>query len=455
MEKLYELRQKTKELLRAQTPSIENYEEALPLCKELWEYFSETHNLWDAQQYANCLKKLGKIDEAELVCDDIYNAYKQQCLSEEQKRPLEYIKRLYTWIINEKYVKPVRGSEYKYSDTVLDKLILLNELITSLEVKEQSPSFSFCALSVIRVLIKSGSIYDNQKLLFVLNLLDPKLLSSTAHSFIDKTGKEREAVSEKESFFELKSELLYKERQYEDCILCCTEAIDEVENFHYGNDVWFERRVAAALGQLGKNEEAIKTLRNLIIISDKWFLLYELGKLYLKLGDASTALVYMLRAACTKDPDKMKIKMIEAIGDILAVSGENSLAQENYNLVRQIREENDWSSSYKLNNKIQINETVKSRDVQKHWLTLLHNKVGAKHGTIIKILSNRRGGFVQADQTYYFQYKNFFGKNELSKIGDNVAFIVVDSFDKKRAQNTKEAVAIVPTRTPYRGVKSV
>ena len=455
MEKLYELRQKTKALLREQTPSIENYEEALPLCKELWVHFYETNNLWDAQQYANCLKKLGKIDEAELVCDDIYNTYKHQLLSEEQKRPLEYIKRLYTWIINDKYVKPVRGPEYNYSDTVLDKLILLNELIESLEAKEQSPSFSFCVLSVIRVLIKSGNAYDNQKLLFVLNLLNPKLLSSKANSFTDKTGKEREAVSEKELFFELKSELLYKVRLYEDCILCCTEAIDEVENFHYGNDVWFERRVAAALGQLGKNEEAIKTLKNLIITSDKWFLLYEIGKLYLKIGDTSTAIVYMLRAACTKDPDKMKIKMIETIGDILVASGENLLAQENYNLVRQIREENDWSSSYKLNNKIKIKETVKSKDVQRHWLALLHNKVGAKQGTIIKILSNRRGGFIQSDQIYYFQYKNFFGKNELSKVGDNVDFIVVDSFDKKRVQKTKEAVAIIPTRISARGVKRV
>lgn len=455
MEKLYELRQKTKALLRAQTPSIDNYEKALPLCKELWEHFSETHNLWDAQQYANCLKKLGKIDDAELVCDYIYNIYKQQFLTEEQIRPLEYIKRLYTWITNDKYIKPVRGLEYKYSDTVLDKLILLNELIESLEVQDQSPSFSFCVLSVIRVIIKSGSSYDNQKLIFVLNLLDPKLLSSTANSFTDKTGKEREAISEKESFFELKSELLYKEGQYEDCILCCTEAIDEVEDFHYGNDVWFERRVAAALGQLGKNEEAIKTLKNLIITSDKWFLLYEIGKLYLKIGDTSTAIVYMLRAACTKDPDKMKIKMIETIGDILAASGENLLAQENYNLVRQIREDNDWSSSYKLNDKIKIKETVKRKDVQRHWLTLLHNKVGAKQGTIIKILSNRRGGFIQSDQIYYFQYKNFFGKNELSKVGDNVDFIVVDSFDKKRAQNTKEAVAIIPTRISARGVKRV
>ena len=36
MENLIELRQKTKSLLRDKNPSIEDYNEALPLCKELF-----------------------------------------------------------------------------------------------------------------------------------------------------------------------------------------------------------------------------------------------------------------------------------------------------------------------------------------------------------------------------------------------------------------------------------
>ena len=44
----------------------------------------------------------------------------------------------------------------------------------------------------------------------------------------------------------------------------------------------------------------------------------------------------MLRAACTKDPEKMKVKLIESIGDIFTDIQEIDLAQENYNFVRQI-----------------------------------------------------------------------------------------------------------------------
>ncbi len=85
-------------------------------------------------------------------------------------------------------------------------------------------------------------------------------------------------------------------------------------------------------------------------------------------------------------------------------------------------------------------------DIRKHWITILHNKVGVKHGRILKIFPGHRGGFIQADKPYYFQYKNFFGKSDLSKVGDNVDFVIVESFDKKKQQNTEEAIAIIPIR---------
>ena len=56
MGNLDEIRSITKRLLREGSPSLQQYEDAMPLCKELYEAFPETHDLWDAQQYANCLK---------------------------------------------------------------------------------------------------------------------------------------------------------------------------------------------------------------------------------------------------------------------------------------------------------------------------------------------------------------------------------------------------------------
>ena len=292
-----------------------------------------------------------------------------------------------------------------------------------------------------------GKVYCGKNIMLsIINLIDPKDLSSIPTQYTDHAGKEREMASDKETYFQLKSDLLFREKQYEDCILCCTTAIDEIENFHYDNNIWLERRVALALDNLGHIDDAIITLKKLILISDKWFLLYELGKCYLRKKETKQALIYMLRAACTKDPEKMKVKLIESIGDIFTDIQEIDLAQENYNFARQIREENDWSVSQTLNNKISTMMPIRFLDIRKHWITFLHDEVGAKHGRIVKILPGHRGGFIQADRPYYFQYKNFFGKSDLSKVGDNVGFIIVGSFDKKKQQNTEEAVAIIPIR---------
>ena len=124
-----EVRNITKRLLRESTPSLQQYEEALPFCKKLYEAFPETHELWDIHQYAYCLKKLNQLDEAEAICEKVYFEFKDEDLDQEAIRPFEYIKYLFAWIINDKYVKTIRQANYQYTGIVLDKLNLLYVLL--------------------------------------------------------------------------------------------------------------------------------------------------------------------------------------------------------------------------------------------------------------------------------------------------------------------------------------
>lgn len=253
-----EIRIATKKLLRDQTPSQKQYEEALPLCKELWDAFSDTHELWDAHQYANCLRKLNKLDEAEVVCESVYSDFMDADLNQEQSRPFLYIKNLFAWIINDKYIKTIRQPNYQYATTVLDKLFLLYELIQQNE--SNVPSFSFCALTTLNQLVKMDTSIDYEKFLYILNRLDPTLLSSESYQYTDSSGKIRENASQREIFYKLKSDALLKIKSYEECILCCNEAMETLEQFHYSNDIWFVRKIAIALGALGNIDEAIKKL---------------------------------------------------------------------------------------------------------------------------------------------------------------------------------------------------
>ena len=56
---LYEIRNTTKKLLREGTPTSVEYEKALPLCKELFDAFPETHEKQNAINKVACLLKSG------------------------------------------------------------------------------------------------------------------------------------------------------------------------------------------------------------------------------------------------------------------------------------------------------------------------------------------------------------------------------------------------------------
>lgn len=443
MGNLDEIRSITKRLLREGSPSLQQYEDAMPLCKELYEAFPETHDLWDAQQYANCLKKLNRLDEAEQVCEDVYSEFKDTEIVKIQSQAFLYIENLYAWIINDKYVKTVKQSDYKHSEVVLGKLILLYDLLK--DTNATKPSFPYCALTVLKQLNKQKGKIIATEGLEILSLISLSELSTEAKSYTDSYGKTREFASLKEDYYTLKSDFLLDAKRYEDCIICCNEAMETLESFHYDNDIWFSRKISKSLGELGQIDDAISKLEKLTIISDKWFLLYEIGKYYLQLNNLDEALTYMLRAVCTKDPERMKVSLIESIGDLLTEIGDKSFAQDNYNYARQIRQNNDWSVATALQRKITEEKDIESKDIKKKWIQKLYQTVGSKQGKVIKLF-NGRGGFIQADHSYYFQFKNFFSKSDFLKIGDYVEFIVVNSYDKKRQIETKEAVAITPIR---------
>ena len=203
---LLEIRSITKQLLRDGKPSVEKFEQALPYCKKLYEVFGTTNDLWDVHQYANCLKQLGNLNEAEIVCDSIYQQFFEMELSKEQEKPWTYIKKLYAWIIFEKYVKTLRSLDKQPDKTLLlDKMAILCKLIVQEEQK--APSLSFCILQGVKYIVKNLDYNNYGKALSLLTLLKKDQLSQEPRSFINQLGKTRELASEMEEYYQLKSEI--------------------------------------------------------------------------------------------------------------------------------------------------------------------------------------------------------------------------------------------------------
>lgn len=383
-------------------------------------------------------------NEAEEVCDFIYNLFKEDELISQEKA-YKYILRIYVSVIYSKYIKDLKSPNYEFKGILLEKIQLFISIADDLEW-DNYDFISYSVITGLSYLNKNDNSLDYFTALEILDKLDIKTLSDRPYQYKDSNDKERESASRKEEFYTLKTDLLLKSKQYDECILYCNEALEEIQTFHYSNEIWLERKIALALDGMGEETEAINRLKKLIVTSDKWFLLYEIGKLYLKLGNKDDALQYMLKALCTKDPEKMKVKLIEQLGDVLSDIGETEYAQENYLLTIKIRKENEWLVKDTLLKKVEIEKEVLFKDVRKNWIQLLYKYAGKKTGTIDRLLTGNRAGFIKAEKSYYFQSKNFFGRIDMLKVGDSVDFSTCVSYDRKKQQETIEAIAITPIK---------
>lgn len=154
----------------------------------MFDAFPETHDLWDVQQYANCLKKLNMLDEAEQVCEDVYSEFKDTEIVKTQSQAFLYIENLYAWIINDKYVKTIKQPDYKYSEMIFGKLTRLYDLLK--DTKATKPSFPYCALTVLKQLNKQKGKIMAAEGLEILSLISLSELSSEAKSYTDSYGKQ-------------------------------------------------------------------------------------------------------------------------------------------------------------------------------------------------------------------------------------------------------------------------
>lgn len=167
-------------------------------------------------------------------------------------------------------------------------------------------------------------------------------------------GKQRETelASLQEEWYVLYSKSLFELKQYDQCIEICESALNQITKFHYSNDIWFSRRIAQSLLQLGNNEEAIARLEKIIKRKNDWFLLAELGFIHLKTGDYAKARSLMCTALMKPGEFRYKVELIEQTGDIYHQLEEIEMASMHYQLAYAIRKAEEWSLDNELQQKL-------------------------------------------------------------------------------------------------------
>lgn len=408
------------------------YEQAITVYNELV-LDSDQSDKWVLWEYAKCLKEVGKIDEAIDVSKSLHL----------REKTFVYNNDLLGWLLYEKYFKVLKEN---YSYIEINKMFDIADYITKVVKYKDGSAYELITLRMVKILKDNKSKAYN-KILSMLNRLDSKKLSKVPPTYTHKNRK-KEYQSNKEMYYSAKSKALLELEQYEECLSLCTEALEDNITYHHNNDIWISVRKAICIGKTRSIEESIQLLKDSAKKLPHYNIYQKIGDGYRELGQVSKALLYYCISAMATGPtdDSMKVRLYINIAIHLYEQGDMENALNHALYVKQIEESKGWE----INNKVK--EIIKNvnldtykvniEDLRGYWTSIIDTGIGSQNGTIIKIHSNNKFGFIKGkEKSYFFKIASVLDRKRVNP-GDKVKFCLIDSFDRSKKIDTKEAAYI-------------
>jgi len=415
------------------------YSEALKLYNDLWTNHRDSCKEWEGWGYATCLRKLGNSEEALEICRTIY-----------QNNPdFEAGKKLYAWCIYDIEIK--KDNEHIKKDE--KKFFKAANAIQDLTSQDQYSPQAKTIFRVIDYLIQTKQTYPAEAVIGWLDRLDQKSLSDEPYRFIGADGKQREVQSEEEKWFAIKTKSLEKLGRYEECTEISKEALATLSNFHYNNDVWFQRRIALSKAHLGDKQKAAEDLEKILQRKKEWFIQHEIANIYYDLGNNEKALNYAIDAALNFGKNENKWELFLLMAQILVAQRRIDDAKEHLIFAAKLRVEQEWKIPEKLEKmlteyKIDISISKKRSELLKKlkvlWEKEKYSSLPSMVGTVKTILKDGKAGFISSEngKDYYFKTNSFKGNKNRLERGLKVSFFIEDSFDKKKKIKSKAATHV-------------
>lgn len=363
------------------------------------------------------------------------------------------VKEDYSDIIEKNYL-------FKYIKCIyLAKLKNMTELseenqslvVYSLEKLKSQDLFQHLIIFKVVGILEKKYPYPSDKIITWLKKLDPQYLSSERNEYKIGNGKNIVNQSHKEKYYSLLSKAYEKKGDMKKSYQVSIEALKVLTEFTNDSSVWFLRRIAHYERAESNYEKTLKLLEEIKKQKKDWFILSEIGEIYLKLNKIDLAKKYYLEAALSPGDYTMMVNLFKDIATLYAEE-DSTFFRDNIILYLKIRKEKKWEIKDKEFNflkKLNI-DIDKVKPSNKLYLKLKEDYQNKRWNTEEKyfgkiIQSFGKAGFIAEEKgrKYYFQIKDFKKKKDAFEIGEKVSFNIKEGFDKKRKQISFQAVNII------------
>ncbi|WP_294579589.1 hypothetical protein [uncultured Thomasclavelia sp.] len=286
---------------------------------------------------------------------------------------------------------------------------------------------------------------DPNKLIEVLNLLDPNLLDDTP--FTNPEGKEFE--SKKERYYRLKVKALYEAKRSKECVETANIALTLPIKWHFNTLQWINYQRACSLVELERYDEAKKIflqLHNHIRSIDFYEVIYKTLSKTGNIKEANAYLLYeffengysidhlgiyqRLLEATLRTEDPMLIEIV----DIFLTK----LCQENN---RDYTPQGDYGDKYND----QTSEYLYD-EVYEKVMNNLDKYVERVEGTVVHYNKDRGIGTISRydNDGIFFRQADYVYDEDVQR-RDKVEYTPLETFDRKKNVVTSKAILIITT----------
>jgi len=422
------------------------FEEAVPLYDEAYIDSQVVMNKWDIWGYVYSLRKTGSLDKSIEISEKHISEFSD----------FENISNNLTWAYFDKYIRNFNPSEIIKIEKGMERIYELNGQQVVNESNNIPCPFTIGVFKVLKHYKKPN--FNSAKVRYRIDKIDPEKLSKKEQT-ITQDGKERKLASDYETYYSFLITLLFNESKYDDCINVAENALNSITQLHYDNAIWFKRRIALSYVELGDSDKAEEILKSLDKgKGEKWFIEFELSKIYFEQENFDKSLDFALKAAKNFGDDLMKVNLYTHLARIFYKQNKLDYAKSHAELVIAIKQANDSkldSEQQKLISffKLDASETIdlknQKRSIEKIWNEIVYGSQVTLKGVINKILPNGKSGFILADNgkdSYFFNFNSVKARKEFIQAGKKVSFFLTESFDKKKNKKSMEAVEIFISR---------